>query len=128
MPDEGFPFDERTAKLIDLSTRIDFGENNSKAKKECELLNDYIGQSKKLVDDPYCFINNHFSGLKYNINVKKQEYIALIEENHDRLIKEVNKYETKCRNEAQKKILDFNENFLLGKVFRFRKNSDYFKK
>lgn len=115
MPDEGFPFDERTAKLIDLSTRIDFGENNSKAKKECELLNDYIGQSKKLVDDPYCFINSHFSGLKYNINVKKQEYIALIEENHDRLIKEVNKYETKCKNEAQKKILDFNESLQLAK-------------
>jgi hypothetical protein len=71
-------------------------------------LNGLVDEGKLLAEDPNCFIHSHFGSLKHKINLKRQEYIATIEENYERVIREINKIELKCKSDAQLKMLELN--------------------
>lgn len=116
IPENSFPRDVKTTKLIEINSELNFGENNFKAKKECEFLDDLINQSECLIQEPVSFINDYFSCLKYKINLKKQEFIAVIEENYDKVIKEIVKFEIKCKLEAKNKMTDFNDALTTSKL------------
>ncbi len=79
---------------------IGFGENNSIGKESCKLLEEILERAKKISNDPLHFIHEYFSQLKNKIDLTKEQYIQLIEENHEKIINEVIVKEKECKLKA----------------------------
>lgn len=112
IPDNGFPFDSRVMKLIRINEnyikidKINYGKINRSAKESCQQLEDLLDQSQTLAIDPYFYIHNYFSKLKNDIDLKKEEYILMIETSHEKIIRDIEHFENKCKFEAQMKSLN----------------------
>jgi len=115
MPENGYPTDLKVTKLMKIYEKyiriekINYGKINRNAKNSCKILEDLVDQSQTLANDPCFFIDSYFSKLKNSIDLKKEEYLLLIDNSHEKVIKEIEKLEAKCKQEAQMKTLNLND-------------------
>ena len=101
-----FLADEKINKLIEISQKyinidsINFGSRNKKAREFCSNLESILSKAEVIINDPYFYIEEYFAKLKNEIDLAKEKQIQMIEDNHDRLLKEIKEME----NEASKKV------------------------
>ena len=106
---EKYPIDTKINKLLKISSNyiskeyIYFGENNAGARDMHEKLSDLMNKAKILVDDPEYFINEHFNALRNKIDLTKEQYVKMIEDNCEKIIKQVNDLETDCKSKLLKR-------------------------
>lgn len=106
---EKYPIDIKINKLLKISSNyisknyIYFGENNAGARDMHEKLSDLMNKAKILVDDPEYFINEHFNELRNKIDLTKEQYVKMIEDNCEKIIKQVNDLETDCKSKLSKR-------------------------
>jgi hypothetical protein len=104
--------DEDLQKLIDKRNEFvnrdlfAFGLNNKLAKDSFEILKSILDEAKLLSNDPANFIHEFFSDLKNEIDLKKEEYVAKIEEKYEKMINEVLEIEKECKIKAKNKAID----------------------
>lgn len=129
-PEDGFPTDMKILKLIKMNNdyininKINYGKINRNAKDSCKLLEDLLEQTQTLVGDPLYFIDSYFSRLKNEIDLKREEYVMLIETNHDHIIKEIEKFEKQCKHEAKEKSLNLFDLIKTSKAKLTKWNAD----
>ncbi len=106
---EKYPIDKKINKLLKISGNyinkdyIYLGENNAGAKDMYDELSDLMNKAKILVDDPEYFINEHFNELRNKIDLTKEQYVKMIEDNCEKIITQVNDLEKDCKSKLLNK-------------------------
>ena len=100
IPEQGFTFDKRAAKLIEIKqtkqpngnyidlNKINLGTNNRDAKKACDQLDELLKQSDKFLVNPQSHITEYFNELKQKIDIHKEEIIRVLEQNYAKVSNE----------------------------------------
>lgn len=112
-PQNGFISDENMLKFITFGLNYvnieDFGEINSQAKTACQQLESIIKKCQHVTDDYFNYIDDYFSKLRNEIDLKKEELILALEDNHERILKELKVQEEKCLAQAKIKTSKFSD-------------------
>lgn len=77
-----------------------------------------------LVTDPNFFIDDYFSKLKNKIDLTKEELIQMIEDNHLRIIIDLNLKEEVCKSKSSNEIEIFKKNIITPLNFNSRSLND----
>ncbi len=85
---------------------FEFGLNNKLARDSFEILEPILDGAKLLSNDPENFIHEFFSDLKNIIDLKKEEYVAKIEEKYEKMINQVLETEKECKLKTKNKTND----------------------
>lgn len=86
----------------------DFGEVNAQAKQKCENLEQLIKKCQLVTKDYFNYVDEYFCKLRNEIDLKKEEFILIIEENHQRVLKNLQEQENNCMAQAEIKTSEFN--------------------
>ncbi len=70
------------------------------------MLKSILDEAKLLSNDPVNFIHEFFSDLKNEIDLKKEESVAKIEDEYEKIINEVLEVEKECKIKAKNKAID----------------------
>lgn len=121
--ENGYPIDYKALKLMEMNEnyikvdKINFGNNNQKAKTILDDLAAIIDQAEPLTKDPLFYIDDFFNKLRNKINLTREQYIQMIEKNFEKVVNQVISFERECRLNVE------NKNSVLNKSIRQTKNS-----
>ena len=98
IPPKSFPENKALSMLIEAKIeKLDFGEFYLSAKSSCRHLNDLHFEIEALLKDPSFFIHQQVSDLKNKIQTKSEELKLQIDNETDRLIEKLTRYEADCK-------------------------------
>lgn len=82
----------------------------------CSYLQNALLEAELLTNDPFSYIDEYFSNLKIEIDLKREIYLKLINENFDRVMKELEEAEAKCKQNYTEIETNLNESVKSSKV------------
>ena len=104
-----FPVNEALNELVQICddyvdlNSIDLGKDYKLAKDQCKHLKDLINESEILTKDPSFYIDNYFTKLRNEIDLKKEQLIEDIEQKYEKIINELKEIESKYKQNAPNK-------------------------
>ena len=110
IPKEGLPDNEPLAVIIASKIYdINLGEAHEKAKKDCESFESLVKRLDLILDDPSFEMFEEISGMKNEVDLKREELKFRIDQNADKLVNKLDNYLEKFN--AQLKNEQFQKNF-----------------
>lgn len=100
---QGLIVDERITQLIELKIHeLNLGTAHRAAIISCQNVESLITQHKSLNQNPNNFIDAFFNKLKKEINIKRIEMIAMVDDSYRKSLKEIECFENECKNNPDK--------------------------
>jgi hypothetical protein len=115
LKNDKYPIDENMNKLIEISKNyidinsVKYGKNNMLASHFCKEIEFLMNEAQLLINDPKYYINEYFNGLRNKIDLTKENYVKMIEDNYDKTISKVNDLEDVCKLNILNKPDEFKE-------------------
>lgn len=82
---------------------FDLCDNNRIARESCKQLRSVVNQSELLQSESTQIIDEYFAKLKEEIDAKKELYIKMINDDHEKIIKEMEQLQANCKLESETK-------------------------
>ena len=92
----GFTENEEIANLLNLSKdfiHLDLSENNKKAEELCNEFESIINKSELLAKDPLCYMFEYFNKIKIDLDLSREKYVKIIEDQYFKMLKEIEEIE-----------------------------------
>ena len=100
---QGLLVDERITQLIELKIHeLNLGTSHREAIISCKNVESLISEHKLLNQNPNNFIDTFFNKLKKEINIKRIEMIAMVDDSYRKSLKEIECFENECKNNPDK--------------------------
>ena len=105
IPNDGFPKDMRTSKLIENRFhQMDLGNEHKKAIDSCKEMEKMIDKLENLTKDPQNFILEYFQKIINGVDLFREVYKLQIENWHEKCLKEIQTYKDECVSRLKKDL------------------------
>lgn len=125
MPETGFPYIKAIDRIIKTNIEnYSFGQDYEEAIQMSDLLDKTIEKIDLLLDDPLFYIYESINKLKNDVESKREGLKLIIDDQADKLIKELDEYELQCRKNIESEKLNTEKNNLFKLVKEANENLD----
>lgn len=101
-PKEDFPADRRIVRLMELEVdKLNFGETFEYGKTLLKELEETIEEFESINNNPSNYVNNYFTKLKNQCEVRREKLKSKIDHHYDKLLHDVEKHKTDCDSAAK---------------------------
>ena len=98
IPDEGFPSEKRLEKMLQLKVyNLNLGLDFKSIQQEIESISSYLDELELLQSDPDFYTYNYFNELRQQIESRRENLKAEIDQVSNKAIKDLDFYEHECK-------------------------------